>query len=84
LARWDNRPRRGFRSGTCPICEQHSDKLVYDHDHVTGKFRGWICHNCNLVLGKVKDNSIILRRMILYLEACRETDYEQEEQKEHP
>ena len=42
--------------------------LHFDHDHKTGKFRGWICFNCNAALGHVKDEMEVLRALIGYLE----------------
>ena len=41
--------------------------LVIDHDHKKNKFRGFICHSCNLVLGFSKDDVTILEKCILYL-----------------
>lgn len=38
------------RRGPCEICG-HVRNLRYDHDHVTGQFRGWLCNWCNLALG---------------------------------
>jgi endogenous inhibitor of DNA gyrase (YacG/DUF329 family) len=56
----------------CEICnapESNFKKgLQYDHDHNTGKFRGWLCSNCNTALGLVKDNKQILQELIKYLE----------------
>jgi len=37
----------------CEICQKKTISLKMDHDHKTGKFRGWICHKCNLVLAYV-------------------------------
>lgn len=51
----------------CPICKQ-TDKICFDHDHVTGKFRGWLCHGCNSTLGFAGDSPKILRALALYLE----------------
>jgi ribosomal protein L34 len=55
------------KHGYCEICEQYR-KLVYDHDHSTNAFRGWICTQCNVALGMVKDNKEILCKMIKYLQ----------------
>lgn len=51
----------------CPICLRSGEQLstygknkksvwVLDHDHQTEKFRGWLCHKCNLGLGNLGDN----------------------------
>jgi hypothetical protein len=54
------------RPQTCEICNA-TGKICFDHDHKTGKFRGWICENCNRALGHAKDNPEILYRMSEYL-----------------
>lgn len=51
----------------CEICGG-GYKISWDHNHSTGKHRGWICMHCNTALGLVKDNIFILQRMIEYLE----------------
>jgi formate dehydrogenase maturation protein FdhE len=51
----------------CPICGS-TKTISFDHDHGTGKFRGWICNMCNRALGMVRDNPITLRRLADYLE----------------
>jgi hypothetical protein len=38
-----------------------------DHDHLTGKVRGLLCHHCNAALGHVKDDPAILAALIKYL-----------------
>jgi len=50
----------------CEICGAIG-KICLDHDHKTGKFRGWICQRCNFVLGHVKDNTETLMAIIDYL-----------------
>lgn len=55
----------------CEICEVPGIKfkkgLCYDHNHKTGKFRGWLCSNCNSSLGLTMENPIILKALIKYL-----------------
>ena len=34
--------------GRCEYCSSDLGPLCLDHDHATGKFRGWLCHSCNL------------------------------------
>lgn len=54
--------------GRCSICgNTWSKKLCIDHDHRTGRIRGVLCHNCNVVLGFVDDRIDILERMVKYL-----------------
>ena len=57
----------------CAICRDiepgggRTGALSVDHDHVTGKVRGILCHQCNMALGKFKDNPELLRRAADYL-----------------
>lgn len=51
----------------CKICGFDTDKFFVDHDHITGKVRGLLCHNCNTLLGHAKDNPQILQSAISYL-----------------
>lgn len=41
--------------------------LMVDHDHLTGKVRGLICHRCNLALGQISDSKEILEKIQVYL-----------------
>ncbi len=50
----------------CEICGAFG-KIEYDHCHETGKFRGWICHRCNLILGLVRDDGELLFKLSNYL-----------------
>ena len=50
----------------CEVCGSMGI-LCFDHNHKTGKFRGWICHRCNFALGLVKDNTETLMALIEYL-----------------
>lgn len=43
-------PPGELRSGVCAVCGVDS-QLVLDHDHTTGKVRGWLCNRCNIGLG---------------------------------
>lgn len=59
----------------CECCGRHfssTDKRGYrlslDHDHTTGKFRGWLCGDCNRGIGLLGDNLEGVRRALAYLE----------------
>lgn len=57
---------------TCPICDKKSivgvtANLVKDHDHITGEGREWICDSCNTGLGRFKDDTKLLQKVIDYL-----------------
>jgi hypothetical protein len=51
----------------CELCGLPG-KIFFDHCHLSGTFRGWICLNCNCALGHAKDNPELLRKMADYLE----------------
>jgi hypothetical protein len=54
--------------GLCTICSSPmGDKVCFDHDHETGKFRAVLCNKCNTALGLVNDDLTILERMVGYL-----------------
>lgn len=42
--------------------------LSVDHDHVTDQLRGLLCNRCNTLVGKVEDQSGLLRQAAEYLE----------------
>lgn len=63
---------------TCPICNRDADEVsgaggkksgewCCDHNHVTNKFRGWLCHSCNRALGNMNDDIKRLEAAITYL-----------------
>jgi Recombination endonuclease VII len=52
----------------CEICFTNEYRIVFDHCHNSGKFRGWICDRCNRVLGIVKDSPKLLNDLAIYLE----------------
>lgn len=54
----------------CELCGKES-KLCFDHDHKSGKFRGWICRKCNTALGMTEDNVQTLALMIKYVKNCQ-------------
>ena len=62
--------------GVCAICGNPETKtnkygtvfsLSYDHDHSNGKYRGLLCYNCNLLLGKAGDSFEILTKAARYI-----------------
>lgn len=52
----------------CRICGA-TDNIVIDHCHVAGRFRGFLCSNCNTAIGLFGDDIGRLKRAIAYLEA---------------
>ena len=65
----------------CPLCKRKKEDVGYngafvlDHNHKTGQARGWICHDCNNALARIRENPIILKEMIEYLETKNREKY---------
>ena len=59
------------QNGKCAICEDTLDlgkKTHIDHNKVTGKVRGVLCHYCNVGIGHMKHDIKIMKKAIVYLE----------------
>jgi len=57
----------------CAICyflptKDYKFSLSIDHDHASNMVRGLLCNNCNRGLGLVKESSLVISKMINYLE----------------
>lgn len=53
--------------GCCEICGEEK-RLIPDHCHDTGKFRGALCQGCNVGIGNLGDTVSSVRRALGYLE----------------
>lgn len=58
------------QGGVCAICggDKRGRQLSVDHNHRSGKVRGLLCSDCNILLGCAHDKIQVLRRAIQYLE----------------
>jgi ATP-dependent exoDNAse (exonuclease V) beta subunit len=56
--------------GECVICGRIGPR-DQDHDHVTGQVRGLLCRRCNLALGHLLDDPILVHRAAAYLDEWR-------------
>jgi hypothetical protein len=61
-------------TGWCELCGRIPPtnrgghiRLHADHDHETGKFRGWLCRVCNAAIGALGDNESGLLRAVIYV-----------------
>ena len=55
----------------CLICKidmpERLGSMHLDHDHQTGRIRGFLCIDCNHGLGKFKEDPGVLMRAVVYL-----------------
>lgn len=52
----------------CAICRMKFEKaLCVDHDHASGRVRGLLCSQCNLVVGNSKEDRRVLLSAINYI-----------------
>jgi Recombination endonuclease VII len=58
-------------AGPCDVCGKTGERMRFDHDHVTLKFRGLLCHKCNVGLGHYADDPVMVRKAAEYLEKAK-------------
>jgi Recombination endonuclease VII len=83
LSRISRRKCRGYPEPTrpepavCELCGRSPGKkgIALDHNHATGKFRGWLCAPCNLGLGMFADNPVWLERAAAYVRRDGEEEW---------
>ncbi len=51
----------------CEICGDAAHRLMQDHDHRTGRYRGVLCIHHNFAIGKFRDRVNLLQRAQRYL-----------------
>lgn len=64
------------QAGCCAICrsaftDTGKSRLEVDHDHETGFIRGVLCGSCNRGIGSLKDDIVLLRKAVEYLEEAK-------------
>ena len=57
--------------GRCQNCGKPAT-LHLDHNHETGKFRGYLCHHCNTGIGLLGDSVEGLEQALAYLSSSPE------------
>lgn len=56
-----------IRNNMCDICSKQVKSLHVDHDHSTGKIRGYLCGSCNRGIGLLQDKSSVMIKAANYL-----------------
>lgn len=64
-----------LQNNSCKICGINQEKhveifkkvLCVDHSHKNGKIRGLLCEDCNIGLGRFKDNIYFLSNAVEYI-----------------
>lgn len=63
------------QNGVCAICSKSpsgkKQRLCVDHCHKTGEVRGLLCNDCNVGIGRLKDDIELLVSAIVYLEGIK-------------
>jgi hypothetical protein len=56
------------KNSKCSCCKRVVHQLYCDHSHKSGKFRGYLCVDCNTGIGKLGDSIIGVKRALRYLQ----------------
>ena len=59
------------QDGRCGICREEASgkrRLAVDHCHKTGRIRGLLCAECNMAIGKLREDPGLIRAALLWLD----------------
>jgi len=59
------------RPDMCEVCNARG-RVEFDHCHDSDKFRGWLCTNCNIILGHAHDDPTVLEKLAVYIRTHKE------------
>lgn len=59
----------------CLVCLEEKGRLVVDHNHKTGAFRGLLCDSCNHYVGYYENNPQLLPRIVKYVSSTPEKGF---------
>tara|TARA_Y100000746_G_C15280321_1_gene357370 strand:- start:42 stop:623 length:582 start_codon:yes stop_codon:yes gene_type:complete len=73
--KWNAKKPSNYELFECPICSKVSvadkTRIVLDHNHKTGKVRGFLCESCNTGIGRFDDDIEILKKAIHWLQSTQ-------------
>ena len=63
------------QGGVCAVCgfpetvfyKGTLRSLAVDHNHQTHKVRGLLCRGCNIALGHLKENPVVIKSLLEYI-----------------
>lgn len=67
----DKRAMIVAQGGRCAVCRHEladGRQTCVDHNHETGAVRGVLCRSCNVALGQLRDDPVIIGALLLYLQ----------------
>lgn len=73
------KPKADQMCENCGVTGRKGNIIVFDHDHKTEKFRGWLCNSCNRSIGVLGDDIYGMVRTLNYMLKTTPTKIHQDE-----
>jgi hypothetical protein len=67
LSQEDFEAKKTTQKNCCAICSRLMETPCVDHDHDTQKVRDLLCRECNLALGLLREDTVVVERLLQYL-----------------
>jgi hypothetical protein len=60
-------PYKAPEGTPCALCNKKKNNLVFDHNHQTNRFRGYLCNECNRSIGMLGENMENMVKILNYI-----------------